>query len=96
MLKARATTFYEPVHNALDKEAPCARKEGEGSHWLSVYIQKPFMTLYTYTLHVFELVPSPVFSPSTVQLYRHTLHVSTANVAGRRLCHYSLVIIFPS
>jgi hypothetical protein len=37
-LKARATTFYDPVHNALDKE-------GEASHWPSVYIQKPFMTL---------------------------------------------------
>jgi hypothetical protein len=36
-LKARATTFYDPVHNALDKEAQCA--------WPSVYIQKPFMTL---------------------------------------------------
>jgi hypothetical protein len=23
-LKARATTFYDPVHNALDKEAQCA------------------------------------------------------------------------
>jgi hypothetical protein len=44
-LKARATTFYDPVHNALDKEAQCAWKEGEGSHWPSVYIQKPFMTL---------------------------------------------------
>jgi hypothetical protein len=44
-LKARATTFYGPVHNALDKEAQCARKEGEGSDWPSVYIQKPFMTL---------------------------------------------------
>jgi hypothetical protein len=43
-LKARATTFYDPVHNALDKEAQCAWKEGEGSHWPSVYIQKPFMT----------------------------------------------------
>jgi hypothetical protein len=40
-LKARATTFYDPVHNALDKEAQCAWKEGEGSHWPSVYIQKP-------------------------------------------------------
>jgi hypothetical protein len=29
-LKARATTFYDPVHNALDKEAQCAWKEGEG------------------------------------------------------------------
>jgi hypothetical protein len=37
-LKARATTFYDPVHNALDKEAQCAWKEGEGSHWPSVYI----------------------------------------------------------
>jgi hypothetical protein len=45
-LKARATTFYDPVHHALDKEAKCAWKEGEGSHWPSVYIQKPFMTLY--------------------------------------------------
>jgi hypothetical protein len=45
-LKARATTFYDPVHNALDKEAQCAWKEGEGSYWPSVYIQKPFMTLY--------------------------------------------------
>jgi hypothetical protein len=44
-LKARATTFYDPVHNALDKEAQCAWKEGEGSHWPCVYIQKPFMTL---------------------------------------------------
>jgi hypothetical protein len=44
-LKARATTFYDPVHNALDKEAQCAWKEGEGSHWPSVYFQKPFMTL---------------------------------------------------
>jgi hypothetical protein len=44
-LKARTTTFYDPVHNALDKEAQCAWKEGEGSHWPSVYIQKPFMTL---------------------------------------------------
>jgi hypothetical protein len=44
-LKARATTFYDPVHNALDKEAQCVWKEGEGSHWPSVYIQKPFMTL---------------------------------------------------
>jgi hypothetical protein len=44
-LKARATTFYDPVHNALDKEAQCAWKEGEGSHWPTVYIQKPFMTL---------------------------------------------------
>jgi hypothetical protein len=44
-LKARATTFYDPVHNALDKEAQCAWKEGEGSDWPSVYIQKPFMTL---------------------------------------------------
>jgi hypothetical protein len=44
-LKARATTFYDPVHHALDKEAKCAWKEGEGSHWPSVYIQKPFMTL---------------------------------------------------
>jgi hypothetical protein len=44
-LKARATTFYDPVHNALDKEAQCAWKEREGSHWPSVYIQKPFMTL---------------------------------------------------
>jgi hypothetical protein len=44
-LKARATTFYDPVHNALDKEAQGAWKEGEGSHWPSVYIQKPFMTL---------------------------------------------------
>jgi hypothetical protein len=44
-LKARATTFYDPVHNALDKEALCAWKEGEGSYWPSVYIQKPFMTL---------------------------------------------------
>jgi hypothetical protein len=44
-LKARATTFYDPVHNALDKEAQCAWKEGEASHWPSVYIQKPFMTL---------------------------------------------------
>jgi hypothetical protein len=44
-LKARATTFYDPVHNALDKEAQCAWKEGEESHWPSVYIQKPFMTL---------------------------------------------------
>jgi hypothetical protein len=44
-LKARATTFYEPVHNALDKEAQCAWKEGEGSYWPSVYTQKPFMTL---------------------------------------------------
>jgi hypothetical protein len=44
-LKARATTFYDPVHNALDKEAQCAWKEGEGSYWPSVYIQKPFMTL---------------------------------------------------
>jgi hypothetical protein len=44
-LKARATTFYGPVHNALDKEAQCAWKEGEGSDWPSVYIQKPFMTL---------------------------------------------------
>jgi hypothetical protein len=44
-LKARATTFYGPVHNALDKEAQCAWKEGEASHWPSVYIQKPFMTL---------------------------------------------------
>jgi hypothetical protein len=42
-LKARATTFYD--HNALDKEAQCAWKEGEGSDWPSVYIQKPFMTL---------------------------------------------------
>jgi hypothetical protein len=25
-LKARATTFYDPVHNALDKEAQCAWK----------------------------------------------------------------------
>jgi hypothetical protein len=41
----KATTFYDPVHNALDKEAQCAWKEGEGSHWPSVYIQKPFMTL---------------------------------------------------
>jgi hypothetical protein len=40
-LKARATTFYDPVHNALDKEAQCAWKEGEGSYWPSVYIQKP-------------------------------------------------------
>jgi hypothetical protein len=52
-LKARATTFYDPVHNALNKEAQCAWKEGEGSHWPSVYIQKPFMTVvfagrYTY------------------------------------------------
>jgi hypothetical protein len=44
-LKARATTFYDPVHNALDKEAQCVWKEGEGSHWPSIYIQKPFMTL---------------------------------------------------
>jgi hypothetical protein len=44
-LKARATTFYDSVHNALDKEAQCAWKEGEGSYWPSVYIQKPFMTL---------------------------------------------------
>jgi hypothetical protein len=44
-LKARATTFYDPVHHALDKEAKCAWKEGEGNHWPSVYIQKPFMTL---------------------------------------------------
>jgi hypothetical protein len=44
-LKARATTFYDPVHNVLDKEAQCAWKEGEGSYWPSVYIQKPFMTL---------------------------------------------------
>jgi hypothetical protein len=44
-LKARATTFYDPVLYALDKEAKCAWKEGEGSHWPSVYIQKPFMTL---------------------------------------------------
>jgi hypothetical protein len=44
-LKARATTFYDPVHNALDKEAQCAWKEGQGSYWPSVYIQKPFMTL---------------------------------------------------
>jgi hypothetical protein len=44
-LKARATTFYDPVHNGLDKEAQCAWKEGEGSDWPSVYIQKPFMTL---------------------------------------------------
>jgi hypothetical protein len=44
-LKARATTFYDPVHNALDKEAQCAWKEGEGSDWPSVYIQKPLMTL---------------------------------------------------
>jgi hypothetical protein len=44
-LKARATTFYDPVHNALDKEAQCVWKEGEGSYWPSVYIQKPFMTL---------------------------------------------------
>jgi hypothetical protein len=44
-LKARATTFYDPVHNALDKEAQCAWKKGEGSHWPSIYIQKPFMTL---------------------------------------------------
>jgi hypothetical protein len=43
-LKARATTFYDPVHNALDKEAQCAWKEGEESHWPSVYIQKPFIT----------------------------------------------------
>jgi hypothetical protein len=35
-LKARATTFYDPVHNALDKEAQGAWKEGEGSHWPSV------------------------------------------------------------
>jgi hypothetical protein len=26
-LKARATTFYDPVHNALDKESQCAWKE---------------------------------------------------------------------
>jgi hypothetical protein len=26
-LKARATTFYDPVHNALDKEGQCAWKE---------------------------------------------------------------------
>jgi hypothetical protein len=45
LLKARATTFYDPVHNALDKEAQCAWKEGEGSYWPRVYIQKPFMTL---------------------------------------------------
>jgi hypothetical protein len=44
-LKERATTFYDPVHNALDKEAQCAWKESEASHWPSVYIQKPFMTL---------------------------------------------------
>jgi hypothetical protein len=44
-LKARATTFYDPVHNALDKEAQCVWKEREGSDWPSVYIQKPFMTL---------------------------------------------------
>jgi hypothetical protein len=44
-LKGRATTFYDPVHNALHKEAQCAWKEGEGSHWPSVYFQKPFMTL---------------------------------------------------
>jgi hypothetical protein len=44
-LKARATTFYDPVHNMLDKEAQCAWKEGKGIHWSSVYIQKPFMTL---------------------------------------------------
>jgi hypothetical protein len=36
-LKARATTFYDPVHNALDKEAQCAWKEGQGSYWPSVY-----------------------------------------------------------
>jgi hypothetical protein len=52
-LKARATTFYDPVHHELDKEAKCAWKEGEGNHWPSVYIQKPFMTVvfaggYTY------------------------------------------------
>jgi hypothetical protein len=66
-LKARATTFYDPVHNALDKEAQCVWKEGEGSHWPSIYIQKPFMTLCSFRglVHVFELVPSPVFSPST-------------------------------
>jgi hypothetical protein len=32
-LKARSTTFYDPVHNALDKEAQCAWKEDEGSYW---------------------------------------------------------------
>jgi hypothetical protein len=30
-LKARATTFHDPVHNALDKEAQCVWKEGEGN-----------------------------------------------------------------
>jgi hypothetical protein len=65
-LKARATTFYDPVHNALDKEAQCAWKEGEGSDWPSVYIQKPFMICsFRGPVHLFELVPSPVFSPST-------------------------------
>jgi hypothetical protein len=44
-ITARATTFYDPVYNVPDKEAQCAWKEGEGSHWPSVYIQKPFMTL---------------------------------------------------
>jgi hypothetical protein len=28
-LKARATTFYDPVHNALDKEASTMRLEGK-------------------------------------------------------------------
>jgi hypothetical protein len=44
-LKARATTFYDPVHNALDKEAQCAWKEGEESDWPSrpsVYNSRDF------------------------------------------------------
>jgi hypothetical protein len=50
-LKARATTFYDPVHNALDKEAQCAWKESEGSHWPSVYIQKLSAISSLFSLH---------------------------------------------
>jgi hypothetical protein len=45
-LKARATTFYDPVHNALDKESQCAWEEGEGSYWPSVYILSPSTMSY--------------------------------------------------
>jgi hypothetical protein len=44
-LKARATTFYDPVHIALDKKHNAPGRKANGSHWPSVYIQKPFMTL---------------------------------------------------
>jgi hypothetical protein len=38
-LKARATTFYDPVHNALDKEAQCTpgRKAKEAIGLASIF-----------------------------------------------------------